>query len=59
MTLTNPVNAKLGAKSVFTYTINDEDSFGAIKLSSAAYSVGEAVPRSRSRRGESAAAPAP
>jgi hypothetical protein len=37
-----PVNASLVAPTVHTYTINDEDNFGAIKLSLPAYPVGEA-----------------
>lgn len=37
-----PMNATFGTQTVHTYTIDDEDLHGAIKLSAAAYSVGEA-----------------
>jgi hypothetical protein len=43
--LPDPVNAILGAPAVHTYTILDEDLNGAIKLSSAKYSIGEGGPK--------------
>ena len=42
VTLSNPVNAPLGANAVHVFTIQDDDASGAIRLSSAAYSVSEA-----------------
>ena len=52
VTLSAPVNATLlGGTHVHTYTINDDDRYGSIKLSSIAYSVSEAGwGRSRSPR---------
>ncbi len=44
VTLTTPVNATLGTKNTHTYTINDEDVFGAIRLSSPLYLVSELGP---------------
>ncbi len=44
VSLTSPVNATPGAPTLHTYTIADEDRYGAIRLSSAAFSVGEAGP---------------
>ena len=41
VTLTAPVNATLGAITRHTYTIANDDGFGSIRLSSAAYSVNE------------------
>ena len=41
VSLSSPTNATLGATTTHTYTINDDDSYGSIQLSSAAYSVNE------------------
>ena len=46
-TLSNPVNATFGAQKEWIYVIHDEDTHGAIRLSAAAYSVGEAGPQAR------------
>jgi len=42
VSLSSPVNAGFATLPLHTYTINDEDAHGAIKLNAAAYSVGEA-----------------
>ena len=42
VTLSTPVNATLGAIPRHTYTITNDDPYGSIQLSAAAYSVGEA-----------------
>jgi ribosomal protein S7 len=47
VTLTSPVNADLGATTAHTYTVNDEDVAGAIRLSVAAAAVSELGPAVR------------
>lgn len=41
VTLSTPVNATLGATTIYTYTINNDDNNGVISFSAAAYTVSE------------------
>ncbi|MBI5674697.1 MAG: DUF4214 domain-containing protein, partial [Nitrospirae bacterium] len=43
VTLSSPSNATIGTPATHTYTINDNDSYGSIQLSSATYSVTENI----------------